>query len=153
MSNFLLSILIPYTEDRIEEFGNLSNEFRRQIDFYNLNSDIEVMKYLNREVLVVKNGTNEEYITDSQEISNRMLTESSYLLMKPAFQYPSNDKIKDCGNNELVVVGIGFVLKNWQNGLRNYAIVIGAHAELPNNVFAPPDINICFRYYYNQHES
>lgn len=118
-----------------------------------LNSDIEVMKYLNREVLVVKNGTNEEYITDSQEISNRMLTESSYLLMKPAFQYPSNDKIKDCGNNELVVVGIGFVLKNWQNGLRNYAIVIGAHAELPNNVFAPPDINICFRYYYNQHES
>lgn len=43
MSNFLLSILIPYTEDRIEEFGNLSNEFRRQIDFYKLNSDIEVI--------------------------------------------------------------------------------------------------------------
>jgi hypothetical protein len=88
-------------------------------------------------------------IIDTQEIKKNIDTQTSYLYMRPQFQFPVDDTKKDCGQNEIVIVGLGYVFKNWRNTFRTDNIVIGLQYALSVGVFATPQLNLCARYYYS----
>jgi hypothetical protein len=113
-----------------------------------INSNLPLMQRLNREFLLLPN--NPTPVTDSFQIQEMLQTEESYLYVKPQFSFPPDDNIKDCNNNEIVIVGIGYVFKNWINGTRQDDIVFGTHLLFPQDLYASPEINLCYRYYYNQ---
>ena len=77
-------------------------------------------------------------------------TEDSYLLVDPRFQFPVQDVNKDCSVDEVVVSGIGFQFKNWTNGVREEDILIGVNLVLGGDVFTAPEMQLCYRYYYDQ---
>jgi len=116
-----------------------------------LNSNLPLMQRLNREFLLLPDRTSP--ITDIFEIRNLLNSESSYLYVKPQFSFPPDDNIKDCSNNEIVVVGIGYTFKNWVNGVREDDVVIGLNLLFPQGLFTSPEVDICYRYYYNQKET
>lgn len=116
-----------------------------------LNSNLPLMQRLNREFLLLPNRTSP--VTDIFEIRNLLNSESSYLYVKPQFSFPPDDNIKDCNNNEIVIVGIGYTFKNWTNGIREDDVVIGLNLLFPQGLFTSPEVNICYRYYYNQKET
>ena len=106
---------------------------------------------LNKPLLYLPN--NPTPITDPIQIDQLLQTEASYMLVKPSFQYPASDPKKDCGANEIVIVGLGYQFKNWRNGVREDDILFGVQMSVPNNSFVLPQLNLCYRYYYNQKES
>lgn len=120
-------------------------------DCSNISLNLPLIERLNKEFLLLPGEDN--LINNISEIRSLLLTENSYLWVKPQFQFPPDDDIKDCDNNEIVVVGIGYVFKNWKNDLRQDDILIGANLLFPEGVFASPEINFCYRYYYNQKET
>jgi hypothetical protein len=116
-----------------------------------LNSNLPLMQRLNKEFLLLPNRTSP--VTDIFEIRNLLISENSYLHVRPQFSFPPDDNIRDCNNNEVVIVGIGYAFKNWVNGVREDDIVIGLNLLFPQGLFTSPEINICYRYYYNQKET
>jgi hypothetical protein len=116
-----------------------------------LNSNLPLMQRLNREFLLLPDRTSP--VTDIFEIRNMLNSENSYLYVRPQFSFPPDDNIKDCNNNEIVVVGIGYTFKNWVNGVREDDVVIGLNLLFPQGLFTSPEIDICYRYYYNQKET
>ena len=89
-------------------------------------------------------------ITDGFQILSAISTEESYLLVDPRFQFPVQDVNKDCSVDEIVVSGIGFQFKNWINGVREEDIVIGVNLVLGGDIFTAPEMQLCYRYYYDQ---
>ena len=89
-------------------------------------------------------------ITDGFQILSLISTEDSYLLVDPRFQFPVQDVNKDCSVDEVVVSGIGFQFKNWTNGVREEDILIGVNLVLGGDVFTAPEMQLCYRYYYDQ---
>ena len=77
------------------------------------------------------------------------------MYVKPAFQFPSSDPQRDCGAEEIVIIGVGYQFKNWtaSSGTRSDDIMFGVNLVLPGGVFASPDLDLCYRYYYNREES
>lgn len=116
-----------------------------------LNLNLPLIRKLNKEFLLLPNQ--DTPINDIFEIQNLLQTAPSYLWVKPQFYFPPTDDIKDCGPNEIVVVGIGYQFKNWTNGTRQDAVMIGLNMLLPEGIYASPTMPICYRYYYNQHET
>ena len=94
-------------------------------------------------------------ITDPFEIAAQLETADSYMYVKPAFQFPSSDPQRDCGAEEIVIIGVGYQFKNWtaSSGTRSDDIMFGVNLVLPGGVFASPDLDLCYRYYYNREES
>lgn len=106
---------------------------------------------LNKTLLYLPNQTNP--ITDPFAIESLLATETSYMYIKPAFQFPVSDPLRDCGPNEVVIVGIGYQFKNWTNGLREDDVLFGVRMVIPGGVFVAPELQICCRYYYDQLET
>lgn len=151
--NALLLIKSVYTPEIQGFYYPTGNEMDSMqfSDCSNISLNLPLIQRLNKEFLLLPGEDN--LINDVAEIRSLLLTENSYLWVKPQFQFPPDDDIKDCDNNEIVVVGIGYVFKNWKNGLRQDDILIGANLLFPEGVFASPEINFCYRYYYNQKET
>jgi hypothetical protein len=95
----------------------------------------------------------EDPVNDIFEIKNLLQTSDSYLWIKPQFYFPPSDDIKDCGPDEIVIVGIGYQFKNWISGTREDSIVVGLNLLLPSGVYSAPNMDICYRYYYKQSET
>lgn len=115
-----------------------------------INLNIPLVQRLNKEFLFLPNQ--EDPISDSSQINSLLDSSDSYLLVRPMFQFPSYDIIRDCDPSEVVIVGIGYTFKNWSNGARQDDVLIGVNLLFPQGVYASPEMNLCYRYYYNQKE-
>jgi len=148
--NALLLVKSSYTSE-IQGFyfpkGNEIDSMQLQ-NCSDLNLNIPLMMRLNKDFLLLPN--NENPITDLFEINTLQFTLDSYLLVRPQFYTPPSDLYRDCGPNEVVVVGIGYTFKNWKNGLRQDDILVGLNLVLPQNVYSSPSLRLCYKYYYNQ---
>lgn len=151
--NALLLIKSSYTPE-VQGFyyptGNLIDSMQFP-DCSNVNLNIPLIQRLNKEFLIIPNQENP--INDIAQIRALISTSDSYIWVKPQFQFPPDDDIKDCNNNEIVIIGMGYVFKNWTNGTRQDDILIGTNLIFPQGVFSSPEMNICYRYYYNQKET
>lgn len=116
-----------------------------------LNLNIPLMRRLNKEFLLLPNQ--EDPIEDISQIRDLLITSDSYLWAKPQFYFPPTDDIKDCGPNEIVLVGMGYKFKNWTNGTRQDNVIVGLNLVFPEGVYSSPEMEICYRYYYNQYKT
>ena len=114
----------------------------------NLNTNISLASRLNRNALYLPEQS--AVITDPTEIALRISSENSYLHVQPKFMSPTKDKNLDCRNDEIVLASIGFQFKNWRSGSRQESLLIGNNIFLSDGVFASPNVEICYRYYYNR---
>ena len=112
-----------------------------------LSNNAPLYSRLNRPYLLLP--TSNTPITDPEEIASRLAVENSYLYVTSKFRTPNVDVIKDCGANEVVIMGVGFEFKNWRYGLIEHSNVVGFEYEFPEDVYTPPSLGICYRYYYN----
>lgn len=151
--NALLLIKSVYNSNVQNYYFPTTNELDalQRADCSALSSNIPLISRLNKEFLFLPNL--EIPITDSYTISNSLITETSYLYVRPQFRFPPDDNIKDCDPNEIVIAGIGYQLKNWRNGYRSDDIVLGFNLVFSSGVYTSPSLDICCRYYYNQNET
>jgi len=115
-----------------------------------LNENVSLVQRLNRPSLYLPGDPTP--ITDPFQIIELISTEDSYMYVQPRFQFPIQDINKECGPGEFVLTGLGYQFKNWQNGFRSDDVLVGANLVLGGDVFAAPEIDFCYRYYYNQDE-
>ena len=151
--NALLLIKSSYTPEVQGFYFPVGNELEA-LNFSNcssINTNLPLMQRLNREFLLLPNNSNP--VTDSYQIRSLLASEDSYLYVKPQFSFPPDDNIKDCNPNEIVIAGIGYVFKNWTNGSRQDDIVFGVNLLFPQGLYTSPQIDLCYRYYYNQKET
>lgn len=120
-------------------------------DCTTIGSNVPLYSKLNKTLLYLPGQT--EPITDPIEIQNLIETEESYLYVKPAFQFPSTDPKKDCGQDEVVIAALGYQFKNWKSGLREDNILFGVDMVIPGGVYVAPELQLCYRYYYDQEET
>lgn len=114
-----------------------------------LNETLPLALRVNKETLWLSNG---EVITDINEINIKLKTESSYMWIRPALHFPVDDSVKECSEDEIVIIGIGYQFKNWVNGTREENYIYGINLSLPVGVITTPEMTICYKYYYNQTE-
>jgi hypothetical protein len=151
--NALLLLKTLYTAE-IQSFYFPTGNQLDTMEFSNctpISLNLPLIRRLNKEFLLLPN--NPDPIDDISEIQSLLQTETSYLWVRPKFYIPPTDVIKDCGENEIVVVGIGYTFKNWTNGFRQDDVIVGVGMLLPQGVFSSPEMKMCYRYYYNQDES
>lgn len=120
-------------------------------DCSTVGSNLPLFSTLNRPLLYLPGQTTP--ITDPIEIAAKIQSENSYLYVKPAFQFPSTDSKKDCGQDEVVITAFGYQFKNWISGLREDNILFGVDMVIPGGVYVSPELQLCYRYYYDQEES
>lgn len=149
--NALLLMKSKYTAD-IRRFFFPTGGQLEDIQFSDceyLEQSLPLALRINRETLWLPTG---EVITDINDIRQRIQTESSYMWIRPAFQFPTDDIAKECSEDEVVVIGIGYQFKNWVSGIREEKFIFGTHLVLPVGVISSPELDLCYKYYYNQTE-
>jgi hypothetical protein len=151
--NALLLIKSGYTSTVQNFYFPVSTELDalQRSDCSPISSNIPLISRVNKEFLLLPNI--DTPITDSYLISTKLLTETSYLYVRPQFRFPPDDNVKDCDPNEIVIAGIGYQFKNWKNGYRNDDIVLGLNLVFSTGIYTSPSLNICCRYYFNQNET
>jgi hypothetical protein len=151
--NSLLLIKSTYSSVIQDFYFPVSTEIDalQKADCSPVSDNIPLVSRLNKEFLLLPNSA--IAITDSFLISQKLLTETSYLYVRPQFRFPPDDDIKDCDPNEIVIAGIGYQFKNWVNGYRSDDIIIGLNLVFSSGIYTSPSLNICYRYYYNQNET
>ncbi len=146
-----LLLIKSYYSQSIQSFYYPAEEDLLNLQFENCSSisdNAPLISALNKSALYLPNL--DEPITDPVEIESLLATSTSYMYIKPAFQFPVDDKIKDCSEEEIVAIGIGYQFKNWVPGYREENVVLGIGMVLGSGVFAAPTLPLCYRYYYNQ---
>ena len=148
--NSLLLIKSSYTPEIQGFYYPVGNEidFIQFADCSPINLNLPLLQRLNKEFLILPNRSTP--VNDIFEIKSLLQTENSYLYVKPQFKFPQDDIIKDCNQNEIVLVGIGYSFKNWENGFREDNVIIGLNLLFPEGLYTSPQIDFCYRYYYNQ---
>jgi hypothetical protein len=101
---------------------------------------------MNREFLLLPNSVIP--ITDATQIQNALRNETSYLYMRPQSQFPPEDEIKDCGENEVIMAALGYTFKNWRHSFRTDNLVLNLTYAFSTGIYTTPELNICTRYYY-----
>lgn len=126
-----------------DELANLVFE-----DCSAVGSNLPLISALNKTLLYLPNDINP--VTDPIEIESLLETEESYLHVKIGFQFPSNDPQKDCGEDEVIIAALGYQFKNWSSGLREDNILFGVNMIIPGGVYVSPEMQFCYKYYYDQ---
>jgi len=150
--NAILLIKTVYTPEIQGFYWPISSDFNfiQDGDCNFINDNVSLVQRINRPALYLPGQPNP--IVDAFQISELINTEESYMYVQPRFQFPIQDIGKECGDGEFVLVGIGYQFKNWQNGFRADDVMVGANLILGGDVFAAPEMDLCYRYYYNQDE-
>ena len=151
--NALLLMKSYYTAE-IQGFYFPVNNDLTEIQFEDCSSigeNIPLVTKLNKAAIYVPG--NSEAIVDPFQITEILDTGNSYMYVKPAFQFPTSDTQKDCAEEEIVIVGIGYQFKNWNSGFKEEDVLFGTNLILSSGVYAAPELDICWRYYYNKEES
>lgn len=149
--NALLLMKGRYTSE-IQGFYFPTEDQLDNLKFENCNALSETLPLasrVNRETLWLPNG---DVITDINEINSKLKTEKSYMWIRPALHFPVDDKIKECAEDEIVIVGIGYQFKNWVNGNREENYICGVNLYLPVGIITTPEMALCYKFYYNQTE-
>lgn len=149
--NALLLMKGRYTSE-IQGFYFPTEDQLDNLKFENCNALSETLPLasrVNRETLWLPNG---DVITDINEINSKLKTEKSYMWIRPALHFPVDDKIKECAEDEIVIVGIGYQFKNWVNGNREENFICGVNLYLPVGIITTPEMALCYKFYYNQTE-
>jgi hypothetical protein len=120
-------------------------------DCTTVGSNLPLFSTLNKSLFYLPGQTNP--ITDPIQIQSLITTEQSYLYVEVAFQFPSTDSRKDCGQDEVIIAALGYQFRNWTSGLREDNILFGVDMVIPGGVYVAPELQICYRYYYDQEES
>ncbi len=151
--NALLLVKSKYTPEVQGFYYPIGNELD-SIEYSTcnkINTNLPLIKRLNKQFLLLPDQ--EEPITNVIEILKAVQTKNSYLLVKPQFQFPPIDKTKDLSADEVNIIGIGYVFKNWTSGVREDFTVIGTNLIFPRGIFTSPEINFCYKYYYSQNKT
>ena len=153
--NALLLLKSTYTSE-VQGFyypinNNLSNMQFPTVGCPSVGENVPLLTRLNKTAIYIPGQ--EEAITDPFLISDTLENGEAYMYVKPVFQFPNSDPEKDCSPEEIVIIGIGYQFKNWSSGFREEIFLFGTNLVLPSGVFSIPELDLCYKYYYNREES